>query len=241
MNSKIIWQLAVTLVPAILLLAVLAMVSVFFQVSMPSITRDVTAIAKIHPLAGFLSNLGIFLWCATASISLLAAMVLRNFKQVRLYWFLLCSALLSVYLMFDDAFMFHEKLASSYLGVDEKVIMGILGVAVIAYFSTFRRTILETNYCIIIVASGLLALSVVIDIILSPWLGMLGHWEYFIEDGIKWLGIVSWFSYFANTSYLFTIQVIRMNTLRMSPASRNTSTETNSIGSEETLHSSSGR
>ncbi|WP_351077831.1 hypothetical protein, partial [Shewanella sp. CAL98-MNA-CIBAN-0140] len=49
-----------------------------------------------------------------------------------------------------------------------------------------------------------LGFSVVIDAILPPELWrLLGHWEYFIEDGAKWLGIVAWCSYFVNTSHQF--------------------------------------
>jgi hypothetical protein len=36
-------------------------------------TNDTAAIARIHPIAGILSNLGVLLWCASASICLFAA------------------------------------------------------------------------------------------------------------------------------------------------------------------------
>jgi hypothetical protein len=82
-------------------------------------TRDIAAIAKIHPLSGFLSNLGILLWCAAASICSFAAMTLRKIKPRDIFWFLLSSAVLSAYLMFDDLFQFHEELAPTYLGLNE--------------------------------------------------------------------------------------------------------------------------
>ena len=60
--------LLIVFVPSISILLAVAVVSVLFKVSIPDMTRDVTALANIHPLSGVLSNLGILLWCSTASI-----------------------------------------------------------------------------------------------------------------------------------------------------------------------------
>lgn len=198
-------QLLITFVPSISILAAIAMVSVLFQVSMPAMTQDVTAIAKIHPLSGILSNLGILLWCAAASICFFTATTLRNVKPRDTFWFLLSSALLSTYLLFDDFFQFHEDLASRYLGLNEQVVYAALGIAVSAYLIAFRRIILRTNFGALLLALGFLASSVVIDAILEPWLWRLGHWEYFFEDGAKWLGIASWCSYYVHTSHQFLV------------------------------------
>ena len=54
-----------------------------------------------------------------------------------------------------------------------------------------------------------LTVSVLTDGILDPWFWSLGDWEYFIEDGAKWLGIASWCSYYVQTSYLFIIKANR--------------------------------
>lgn len=108
--------------------------------------------------------------------------------------------------MLDDAFLFHEGLASIYFGIDEKIILLALGVTVLAYLVSFRKTILKTNYSVLLLAFGFLTLSCLTDGILDPWFWSLGDWEYFIEDGAKWMGIVSWCSYYVQTSYLFIIK-----------------------------------
>ena len=194
-------QLLITFIPSISFLVVMAVVSVLFQVSMPAMTGDVTALAKIHPLSGILSNLGVLLWCAAASICVFAAMVLRNVEPRETFWFLFSSALLSAYLLFDDFFLFHEELAFRYLGLNQKVVYAALGIAVCAYIIAFRRVLLRTKFGVLLLALGFLAASVVMDAILEPWLLRLGHWEYFFEDGAKWLGIASWCSYYVHTSY----------------------------------------
>lgn len=179
----------------------MAAAGVLFQVSMDVMTRDVTATANIHPLTGILSNLGILLWCAAASISAFAAMTLRDVKPRDTFWFLVSSALLSAYLLFDDFFLFHDELALRYLGLDQIVFYAALGIAVFAYLIAFRRVILRTNFGVLSLALGFLATSVVMDAILEPWSRRLGHWEYFFEDGAKWLGIASWCSYYVRTSH----------------------------------------
>jgi len=202
-------QLSMTLIPAALVLLVIGIVSAINDVSMLSVTRDITAIADIHPLTGILSTLSILLWCVAASITLFAAFILRHYGQSKSYRFLLTSSLLTTYMMFDDALLFHEALAPQYLGIDEKIVLLTLGLAALTYLVTFRKTILKTNYIVLGFAYGFLALSVLTDGILDPWFWSLGHWEYLIEDGFKWLGIASWCSYYAHTSYVFVTQTHR--------------------------------
>lgn len=203
-------QLLITFIPSISFLVAVALVSILFQVSMPALTGDVTAIAKIHPLSGILSNLGVLLWCAAASICVFAAVTLRNVKPSDTFWFLLSSALLSAYLLFDDFFLFHEELAFRYLGLNQKVVYAALGIAVSAYIIAFRRVILRTNFGVLLLALGFLATSVATDAILEPWLWRLGHWEYFFEDGAKWLGIASWCSYYVHTSHQLLVSTFSL-------------------------------
>ncbi len=207
MNLVYARQLVITFIPSILMLVAVAMVSVLSQIDVGYLTRDVAAIANIHPLSGALSNLGIFLWCVAASICLFSAMILRHFNQTKTFWFLVSSGILSAYLMLDDAFMLHEALVPGYFGISEKVVFVILGICVLSYLMIFRRIILETRYHFLLLSLGFLSLSVVIDTILQLWLRPLGHWELFFEDGAKWLGIASWCSYYVHTSYQFVINV----------------------------------
>lgn len=198
-----------TFVPSISILVALAVVNVRFHVSMAAMTRDVAAIANLHPLAGILSNLGILVWCAAASICAFAAIALRNITPRDAFWFLLSSALLSTYLLFDDLFQFHEDLASRYVGVHEDVVFTVLGVVVSAYLITFRRVLCRTNFGMLVLAIGFLGSSVVIDALLEPWLQRwLGHVEFFVEDGAKWLGIVSWCSYYASASHQLLVSAV---------------------------------
>ena len=199
-------QLLITYIPAILILLTVAIASVKTQTNITFYIRDVAAITNVHPMVGVLSNLGIFLWCVAASVTLFAAFIVRHFEQLNIFKFLLSSSLLSTYLMLDDAFLIHEVLAVQYLGMHEKAVLFILGFATLVYLVSFRKIILLTNYKILIASFVFLAISILTDGILDPWFWSLGDWEYFIEDAAKWLGIVSWCSYFIQTSYLYIIE-----------------------------------
>ena len=115
---------------------------------------------------------------------------------------MITSALISGYLAFDDLFMFHEFLAPEYLGVNENVVLFILVLAVAAYLYFHRSEILNTDLWMLILALALLGFSVFVDAASARLPNVqLGQWEYLMEDGFKWLGIVCWCSYHVLTAY----------------------------------------
>lgn len=189
-------QLVIIFLPSISLIVVIAGVCFVYQVEVVKLTRDPLALFNKNPLYGFLSNLGVLLWCATVSISSFSAFVLYRKNSERIMQFLFFSALLSMYLLLDDLFQIHE-----FFGKKEDIIYIVLSGAVLFYLFCFRKIIMETNYHLLLGAVGLLGFSVLCDAILSPWFSWLGHWFFIFEDGAKWLGIVSWLSYFVDTSY----------------------------------------
>jgi hypothetical protein len=194
-------QLFVTFIPSIVVLIIMVIVSLIFNISCDKMTRDPLAIACISPLSGILSNLGVLLWCSTASICFFSALLLLHFKPRGSFWFLLSSALLSAYLLFDDLFQIHDNLVGDLLGLSEYVVFAAIGVAISAYLFVFRRVIMRTNYGFLLLALGFLAASVAIDAIFYQWFLPLGHWKYLLEDGSKWLGISCWCSYYVYTSH----------------------------------------
>ena len=208
MKTASVKQILIIQLPAIITLVAIAFVGVFYHVPMASLTRDIAAIADIHPLTGVLSNLGVLLWCMAGSICAFAAMIVRSVEPRKHYLFLLSSAFLLTYLMLDDFFQIHDELAGRYLGVNEKIIYALLGISVFSYFVYFRNIILKTNVIVFLLALIFLALSLMMDAILVPYFLRLGDWEYFIEDGAKWLGIVFWCSYFVETSFQFVGRAI---------------------------------
>ena len=208
-------NLMIVFIPAMSILAIAAAVGGLSGITMDRLTRDVVDIAGIHPLSGILSNLGILLWCVAASVSMFVAVFIRSKVSRSKFLFVLSSALLSGWLLFDDLFLFHEDLANRYLGLGEKYIIGILGMFVFAYLAAFRTTILKTTYLLLMISFAFLASSVLVDLLLEKWLVLrIGHWEYLVEDGLKWLGISFWCSYHVAAAYQFLGDSCRMPNAR---------------------------
>ena len=198
------------LASALVLLAALAVVSIERDLPFDVLADDPTAVANLHPLTGVLSSLGVVLWGATAAISLFGGAILRP-TSPSAGRFLLCSGLLTFYLMLDDLFLVHEVLAPRYLGIAQNRCYLLLAAVTAAYVGSFRRVILATEYAAFGAALAFFAVSVVCDAILAPWLKpRLGPWESLLEDGAKFLGIVAWATYYVGVSYRF----VRERTLR---------------------------
>ena len=211
-------SLLIIFIPSICVLVIAAGASAFGGITMDRLTRDVVAIAGIHPLSGILSNLGILLWCAAASVCAFTAVFIRGKVPGSTFHFLLASALLSGWLLIDDLFLFHEELAQRYLGLSENAIIFALGAFVSAYLVSFRKTILKTNYPLLIIALGFLASSVLVDVVFGRWMWRLGHWTYLVEDGLKWLGISYWCGYLVVASQQSLTESYRMPGKDVEPA-----------------------
>jgi hypothetical protein len=196
----------------VLLLVIVAWMRVAYQVPITFYTRDISVIGRLHPFAGSVSSFGAFVWGACASTCFFTVLVFRSLGFRFGYVFLLCSGLLSLYLMLDDFFVIHEVLAPTYLGVQQMVVVGVLVLVVLVYLIVFGRLILATNFAVLMAALSFFALSVAID--QSPLVGILkskiGDWEDFIEDGSKLLGILCWYGYFIDTSLLLLLNQERL-------------------------------
>ncbi|OZV70085.1 hypothetical protein CA834_05560 [Winogradskyella aurantia] len=186
-----------------MILLAIAVISILFDIPIPTFTRDTTTVAGIHPISGFLSNLGILLWCIAGTTCAIVAYILKHLELREKYLFLLSSAFLSAYLMIDDLFQIHEYF-SFQIGLSDTITITLLGIAVLIYMVQFRHIIMQTDILLFLLALSLLSSSVFVDTIAEQFLtNQLGDWEYFIEDGIKWIGIVCWCSYYVKTSICF--------------------------------------
>jgi hypothetical protein len=143
-----------------------------------------------------ISNVGIVLWVAAATILLFTATVLEHRAAGRdLIRFVMAAGGISILLGFDDLFLFHENLAPRYLRVSELVVFLLYVVLVLTWLLYFRRLILRTHYPLLALSLGFFGASMAVDVMPVAW---LLRWPslILIEDGLKLLGIVTWLAYF---------------------------------------------
>ena len=180
----------------------------------PSVTpdilfRDITATTDVDFYYGFVSQLGLILWTVVATSCFFALFFLHKFNlslpQVRR--FILHSALLSVFLLFDDMFLLHEDIAPEFLNIGQaKFLAGYL-ILFMAFVFINRKAIIPSEYLPFVLVGGAFSLSIAVDVIADKFLANIevGYWfqmyETFIEDGFKFIGITSWTAYYLRYIY----------------------------------------
>jgi hypothetical protein len=106
---------------------------------------DATVVGGLPWYAGLLSGLGVLLWCATASVSLFAAALLKQTGADEAYRFMLAAGLVSGFLMLDDLYRLHETVLPRVLGIPELAIYAAYGLLGAWFVGRFRARIVSAD------------------------------------------------------------------------------------------------
>lgn len=168
-------------------------------------TMDPAATMKAPFYIGIVSNFGILLWGATATVCLFSyALTRENPAAKETSLFLLFSGVFTLTLLADDQLQIHEKLVPYFLHFSENWIYATYVVAAIFYFAGFRKFILRTDYLILLLSFFFFFLSIVAD-----FFPHTQREHYLFEDGFKLVGVVSWFTYYAVTCRRSVLKVLQ--------------------------------
>ena len=172
-------------------------------------TWDPAMFKGIRPSFGIVSIVGNLIWCGAAVVAIFTWAVLRGcVSSLGRVNFFLYAGLLTLVLMADDLFMIHEKFGAR--GIPETIIYGIYLLFLILLFFVYRKFIFQSPYLVLLlVAGGLLGLSLGVDIYQEPLEAYIGDWTIFTEDSFKFLGIVGWFGYFLRTGYAEIVGLLK--------------------------------
>jgi hypothetical protein len=192
-----VWPLlAITLALTLQFLLILTIVALAAGIRLSTLTMDPAATSERPFYLGMISVLGLMLWAGSAAICWFSWLLLEsNPKTAQIRLFFLCSGLVTVMLLVDDAFLFHEVFFPEYLSIPEKVILAGYLLLLGSYLFYFRRLILATDYLLLLAALLSFGLSLVIDVVLPT-----RNWITFIEDSFKFIGISFWLTYFISTA-----------------------------------------
>ena len=149
---------------------------------------------------GLISNLGYLLWIATAAIALFTAYRTPTNSEHKLKGLLLCGGWFSFILCIDDMFLLHDR----YIG--ETFLYIVYGIFAFLIVFRFREQLLKNGGEIFILAATLLAFSVLTDKFQRDLVDILPlRYEtlQIFEEGVKFLGISSWFYFWWSTSSKF--------------------------------------
>lgn len=183
-------------IPAIIGLALVVFVSIKSGIPLADFFRDPASTMESSPFLGFVSQIGVLMWCASAVTCFFSYSLIRKTEGSRdVSWFLLLGGLITSVLLFDDFFMLHDEIFQDYFNFGEKKTFLIYGMIVLAYLVKFRKLILGTSYIFLVLACSCFALSIIVDRLPQTLLPL----HHLFEDGFKFIGIVSWFGYYFTT------------------------------------------
>ncbi len=186
-------------IPAFSILGLIVLARLIAHASIFMLTVDPAAAAgaptHVPIYMGYLSNLGAMLWCAMSTICFFSyLLVVKERGPGELASFLLYSSILTFMLLLDDLFLVHEILII-YVHIPEPFIFAAYALAVTLYVRRFYNIISKTEFLFLLLAFSFFAISIIAD---SLPINLPG--STLIEDGSKFLGIVSFLTYYSRTS-----------------------------------------
>jgi hypothetical protein len=169
-------------------LAAAAAVGALDDRSLGDLTRDPLTVARdatetyLPAYIGALSNLGIVLLAVATGAALVGAIVLRGDRETA--WFLGAGAAVTTLFLVDDLFQGHEWLGRR--DVPDAVSYGLLALLFGLFLYRNRALVLRLTFWPLIVAAGVaFGVSIAVD-------ANLVIEDYFLEDSLKFAGIVAW-------------------------------------------------
>ncbi|MDA7903319.1 hypothetical protein N9B31_06610 [Mariniblastus sp.] len=210
---RLVPVLCLVYVPILILLA--ALVAIYLVTDIPLRWFFIDPVAEFNsPMyIGSVSNLGVLLWGAAASVCIFGGWLAFNCKnQHETAWFLLCAGLVSMVLMLDDLFLLHEEVIEDHLFIPQQFVFAAYGVMVMVLIVRYRKTILESDYMLLFLAFVFFSISVGVDLFVEPEeFVIFGSFpgRHIIEDGFKLLGIASWSVYLVRTCFQKVVPLLR--------------------------------
>jgi hypothetical protein len=188
-------MIGLVLIVSAVLLGIALLLHFLRGVPLEKLMRDPIAITRVPPYIGFISQISIFFWSASAAFCLFSAKALpRYLDNFKIKRFLLVSGLLTLVLGLDDLFLLHEKILPD-LGIPEKAVLVSYAGFVLFYLARFYAILLETEYILLGIALVLFGASIILDLSAPHGIALY----LFFEEGAKLVGIMSWMVYFFRT------------------------------------------
>jgi len=157
------------------------------------VIRDLAQTCGYPIGVGLISNLGILMWTASASIALFSSLSGLIDKRENSY-FLLLGGILTCILCIDDFFLLHDR----YIGPDFLYITySILGIYILI---KFRKLIIEIDFLPFIISACFLTLSIVFDKFIQQLFPNNYINIQLFEEGFKFIGIVCWMNFWWKAS-----------------------------------------
>lgn len=182
-------------IPAGLILLLVLFLKLRFDIDTSDLTQDPNSISGQPFYIGLISNFGIIFWGASAAVSIFAGWIGKS-KTPSVESFLIYSGIYSALLLLDDLLQLHEGFFQYGLRIPEELVLAVYSLLAAAIFFRHRKIIPASNYFILLASLMLFGFSLVVDTFFG---GIPG--ENLLEDGAKFIGILTWFGYYTSLGF----------------------------------------
>lgn len=188
------WRTLGFLAIAALPLGLIAVAFAVADVPLGFFLRDPTTSLGGHPLTGAVSSAGVLLWwTAVTACGLAAVLNHRDGGPARTVAFFTTGGVLAGLLALDDLFLVHDYVGPRHLGIPEPLVLALLGGVGLIFLVAFSGEIRQSRAPWFMGAVILFGLSLGVDCFQARF---TSSWRIFVEDGLKWLGIFAWTTFF---------------------------------------------
>ena len=182
----------VSILPSIILYIAILYVSNFYNIKLSLVVRDLAQTCGYPIGVGMISNLGILLWGAAASICFFTTFLEGiNRESSKL---LLLGGIFSSLLCIDDLFLLHDR----YVGPD---FLNLTYLTISIFLLVrFRRTLKIIGLFNLLISILFLGLSVFFDGVIQQIFNQSYELTQLIEEGFKFIGIACWLNFWCKAS-----------------------------------------
>jgi len=181
-----------SILPSTILYLVILYISSFYNIKLSLVVRDLAQTCGYPIGVGMISNIGILLWGASASICFFTTFLESiNRESSKL---LLLGGIFSSLLCIDDLFLLHDR----YIGPD---FLNLTYLAISIFLLVrFRRILKKIGLFNLIISILFLGLSVFFDGVIQQIFNQSYELTQLIEEGFKFIGIACWLNFWCKAS-----------------------------------------
>ena len=182
----------ISILPSAILYIVTLYISNIYNIKLSLVVRDLAQTCGYPIGVGMISNIGILLWGAAASICLFTTFSQEiNSDSSKL---LLLGGIFSGILCIDDFFLLHDR----YIGPDF-LNLTYLSISIFLLVR-FRKILKRIGLFNLVISILFLGLSIFFDGVIQQIFNQSYDLTQLIEEGFKFLGIACWLNFWCKAS-----------------------------------------
>ena len=182
----------ISILPSAILYLAILYISNIYNIKLNLVVRDLAQTCGFPIGVGMISNIGILLWGAAASICLFTTFSEGiNRESSRL---LLLGGIFSSLLCIDDFFLLHDR----YIGPD---FLNVTYLSISIFLLVrFQRILKSIGLFNLIISILFLGLSIFFDGVIQQVFNQSYQLTQLIEEGFKFIGITCWLNFWCKAS-----------------------------------------